>query len=296
MFSFRQLKYFVVAAEVGQISQAAVELNITQSAVTTAIRELESLLNTQLFKRLPQGVVLTDTGRRFLNHAYGILSSVNEAMLLANWEEHFTGKLSIAASYTVIGYFLPAHLKRLASLYPELEIQLFELPREEIEEGLLQNKYDVAVLLSSNVDNPNLMVEPIISSQRRLWLPAQHSLLEKQTATLADVANEPYIMLTVDEAENTTMRYWQHTLFRPRTIFRTSSIEGVRSMVANGMGVAVLSDMVYRPWSLEGRRINTVMLQDHIPSMVLGLAWSPQSMDNPLLQLLREYFHHQFMS
>lgn len=42
-------------------------------------------------------------------------------------------------------------------------------------------------------------------------------------------------------------------------------------MVANGQGVAILSDMVYRPWSLEGKRIETIVLKGTVPSMALGL-------------------------
>ena len=81
-------------------------------------------------------------------------------------------------------------------------------------------------------------------------------------------------MLTVDEASNTAQRYWNKTPYRPKVIFRTSSVEAVRSMVANGMGVSVLSDMVYRPWSLEGRRVEVVTLADPVPSMDVGLAWA----------------------
>lgn len=63
--SLRQIKYFVAAAEIGQVSQAAIYLNISQSSVTTAIQELERILNAQLFVRTPQGMVLTDSGRHF---------------------------------------------------------------------------------------------------------------------------------------------------------------------------------------------------------------------------------------
>ena len=45
-------------------------------------------------------------------------------------------------------------------------------------------------------------------------------------------------------------------------------------MVANGMGVTILSDMVYRPWSLEGQRVEVVSVSDDIPTMDVGLAWS----------------------
>lgn len=295
-FSFRQLKYFVATAETGQVSLAAVQLNITQSAVTAAIRQLEEMLVVRLFVRHPHGMVLTDCGRRFLGQAYGILANVEEAMLLRKRESDFAGCLTVAATYTVMGYFLPAHLRRLAALYPQLAIRLHELPRAEIEAGLLQQDFDVAVLLSSNVDNPALQLEPIISSPRRLWLPAQHPLLSHPAPSLQDVAREPYIMLTVDEAEQTALRYWGQAGLQPQVRLRTSSVEAVRSMVANGSGVCILSDMVYRPWSLEGRRIETVNLYQQVPPMTLGLAWKAQAEISPAIALFRDYFRQQFLT
>ena len=67
---------------------------------------------------------------------------------------------------------------------------------------------------------------------------------------LEDVARYPYVLLTVDEADETTRQYWGE--LRPQVFVETSSIEAVRSIVANGNGVTILSDMVYRPWSLGG--------------------------------------------
>ncbi|WP_199103631.1 LysR family transcriptional regulator [Aquitalea sp. ASV11] len=295
-FSFRQLKYFVATAETGQVSQAAIQLCITQSAVTAAIRQLEEVLATSLFVRHPQGMVLTDCGRHFLGHAYEILANVEEAMLLGKRDGDFAGRLTVAASYTVMGYFLPAHVCRLSALYPQLRIELFELSREDIEAGLLRQDFDVAVLLTSNVDNPALRLEPIISSPRRLWLPAQHPLLSHPAPDLQDIAEQPYIMLTVDEAEQTTWRYWQQSPWQPQVRVRTSSVEAVRSMVANGSGVSILSDMVFRPWSLEGRRIDTVSLHGLVPPMTLGLAWKAGSEVSPAIALFRDYFRQQFMS
>ncbi|MBR8652635.1 LysR family transcriptional regulator [Achromobacter sp. Marseille-Q0513] len=292
--TLRQLKYFVAAAELGQISQAAIQLAISQSAVTSAIRELEETVGAALFERSAHGVTLTHSGRGFLNHAYNILSSVDEALRMPSAAEDVSGRLLLAASYTVIGYFLPYHLQRLSQLYPRLDIQLHELNRSAIEEGLIANRYDMAVLLTSNVANPDLAVEHFFGSPRRLWLPARHPLLERDTVTLEDVAREPFIMLTVDEAAYTALRYWNETPFKPDVRLRTSSVEAVRSMVANGSGVAVLSDMVYRPWSLEGRRIETIQLKDPIPPMNVGLAWRKGAEISPAMRAVREYFRHAY--
>jgi DNA-binding transcriptional LysR family regulator len=91
------------------------------------------------------------------------------------------------------------------------------------------------------------------------------------------------------------MRYWSQTPYQPRIRLRTSSVEAVRSMVANGLGVAILSDMVYRPWSLEGRRIETITLKDRVPSMDVGLAWKAGVEHSPAMQAFRSHFKQLYM-
>ena len=98
-------------------------------------------------------------------------------------------------------------------------------------------------------------------------------------------------MLTVDEASNTAQRYWNKTPYRPNTIFRTSSVEATRSMVANGMGVAILSDMVYRPWSLEGRRVEVMPVSEPVPTMDVGFAWSAASDLGEASKAFIEFLH-----
>jgi DNA-binding transcriptional LysR family regulator len=290
----RQIRYFVATAEHGQVSQAAVDLSISQSAITTAIKELENAVGTDLFVRTAHGMELTSTGREFLFHANDILSKLKEAMAVQAPCVNFEGSLNVAATYTVLGYFLPHHIDRLARVFPRLEIQLFEMTREAIEEGLLTHRYDVAVILTSNNANPDIMTETLLSSKRRLWLPAKHRLLSRDNVGLKEVAEEPYIMLTVDEAAHTALRYWSRTPYRPQVKFRTSSTEAVRSMVANGHGVAILSDMVHRPWSLEGKRIETMVPSDPVPSMDIGLAWRRSVDFTPAMDAFRNYFRRTF--
>lgn len=294
--TLRQVKYFVATAELGQISRAAIELSISQSAITTAIKELEHAVGTPLFKRTAHGMEMTQAGRQFLSQAYEILSKLEEALHLSVPHPEITGTLSVAATYTVIGYFLPYHLERLRRLYPELSIQLFELNRETIEEGLLSNRYDIAVLLTSNLRNPDLASETLLSSVRRLWACTRHPLLSSDIVGFEQISKEPYIMLTVDEAAYTALRYWSRTPFQPNVKLRTTSVEAVRSMVANGEGVAILSDMVYRPWSLEGRRIETVVPADPVPAMDVGLAWKRNAELSPAMIAFRDYFRQAYQS
>ena len=292
--NLRQIRYFVSTAEQGQISQAAVDLSISQSAITTAIKDLERIIGAELFVRSSHGMELTPAGRQFLFHAYDILNKVREATSLNIPANNLEGSLTVAATYTVIGYFLPNHLEKLKRVFPKLDIQLFELNREAIEEGLLSNRYDIAVLLTSNVLNPDLTTETLLGSRRRLWVAAKHPLLQRESIGLKEIAEEPYIMLTVDEAAHTSMKYWSQTPYRPSVTLRTSSVEAVRSMVANGQGVAILSDMVLRPWSLEGKRIETIVLRDPVPAMDVGLAWRRNAQFTAPMEAFRSYFRQTF--
>ena len=294
--SLRHLRYFVAAADTGQVSRAAVELNVSQSAVTGAIRQIEARIGARLFDRHASGVSLTLEGSRFLQHARNIVASVNEALRIPTAASAtISGQVRIGVTYTVAGYFLPQHIARFARSYPGVAIEMREAARPAIEEDLLAGRVDIAVLLTSNLVNVHeLARETLIRSRRRLWFPIDHPMMRMSEIRLEHVAQEPYVMLTVDEAHDTAERYWQRTPYRPRVIFRTSSVEAVRSMVANGTGVTILSDMVYRPWSLEGQRIETRTLDDVVPSMDVGMAWRHDAEQPPAVRAFHEFLSLSF--
>lgn len=292
--NLRHLKYFVATAESGQVSRAASALAIAQSSVTSAIKELEASLGAVLFVRSSLGMELTEAGREFLAASREILEKVDEAQNLTKRKSGVSGEITLAATYTVMGYFLPFHLDRIARLHPGLKIQITELGRESIEESLLTNRLDLAVLLTSNLSNPEIESETLMRSVRRVWVPSGHRFLARGKTTFEEISQEDYIMLTIDESASTTMKYWSRTNVRPKTILRTSSVEAVRSMVANGRGVTILSDVVYRPWSLETKRIETVSTDIDIPSMDLGIAWRKGREFSPATAALVDYFKQSF--
>lgn len=293
--SLRHLRYFVAAAEAGQVSRAGIELNVSQSAVTSAIKQLERQLGTRLLDRHPHGVTLTFEGSRFLQHARNIVASVNEAMTLPSASAtKLRGLVRVGVTYTVAGYFLPQHHARFSRSYPTVTIELREAPRSVIEEDLMSGRLDIAMLLTSNLENRvALDHETLIRSRRRLWLSIDHPMTRMSEIRLEHIAQEPYVMLTVDEASQTAERYWERTPYRPRVIFRTSSVEAVRSMVANRTGVTILSDMVYRPWSLEGQRIERRTV-DSVPSMDVGLAWPRDAELSPAARAFHDFLSLTF--
>ena len=82
----------------------------------------------------------------------------------------------------------------------------------------------------------------------------------------------------LDEIEEATSRLLGALGSRPRVAFRTRSVEAVRSLVATGAGVALLPDLVYRPWSLEGDRIESRDVSGSLPVVQVGIAWRKGSL------------------
>ena len=275
-FTIRHIRYFIAAAEAQNVTKAAADVSISASSITTAIQELEADLGVLLFNRSRKGLKLTFEGGKFLRHCHHILSSISDARYaLQNPANTFTGKLVLGVTSTVAGYFLAPLLARFRRSFPNIQTQIIEFKRITIERKLLTNEIDIALILTSNLLNrKEISHETLVKSKRHLWVPPNHTLLKQDIVTLKMVAPFPYIQLTIDEARKTHKQFWTKARLMPNIIFETESIEAMRSLVASGTGVAILSDIIYRPWSLEGNRIERLSLDDDIPTMDIGLAWS----------------------
>src|SRR4029453_19200891 len=149
---------------------------------------------------------------------------------------------------------------------------------------------ELAVALTSNMLEPKRFGRLALArSRRQLWVAPGHPLADMAQVSLQDVSPYPYILPMVDEGDVAAMRYWEEAGLQPQNLLRTSSMEAVREMVALGLGVTVLSDMVFRPWSLDGRRIRTVPLKNPVPPMEVGLIWLKGHRLGPVAAALRKY-------
>jgi DNA-binding transcriptional LysR family regulator len=158
---------------------------------------------------------------------------------------------------------------------------------------VLAGDVDLGVALLSNVDHlTRFQHHVLIRSRRQLWTAPSHPLGQMNSPSLADIAAYPYILITVDESERSTLRYWKENGVEPNIAFRTSSMEALRGLVAHGFGVTILSDMVFRPWSLEGKRIEARPILNAIPQMDAGMLWRKgATLDAPALAFQQFLIH-----
>ncbi len=274
-FTLRQLQYFVAVAEQGSITRAAQNLSISQSSITESVRELENDLGVSLFERHPRGLTITHNGHQFLRHATKVLAAVSDARhSFASGETEASGTLNIGVTSLVAGYVLSDLLARYRRACPRVEVSAIEDNGSYLEHLLVGGELDVAVMVISNLrDRMALQAEILETSPYRLWLPMGHPLVSADIISVADIAREPLIMLTVDEIEENTGKLLSALGARPHVAFRTRSVEAVRSLVATGAGVSLLPELVYRPWSLEGDRIESRDVSGSLPVVQVGIVW-----------------------
>ena len=162
--------------------------------------------------------------------------------------------------------------------HPRVELNVIEDNGDYLQHLLIGGELDVAVMLTSSVrDRTALHVETLLVSPYRLWLPLGHPLAQQEAIALEDVAGQPLIQLMVDEIEESTRRLTAALPVKPQIAFRTRSVEAVRSLVATGAGLAILPSLVYRPWSLEGQKIERIAMAESIPPLEIGIVWKREA-------------------
>jgi DNA-binding transcriptional LysR family regulator len=282
-FSLRQLQYFLAVAETGAVSKAAAQLSASQSTITEAMKDLEADLGVKLFERQSRGLGLTHKGQLFRRHAERIWQDVADARgALANVAPEVTGRLTLGVTSLVAGYVLSDLLARFSRAFPGVSVDLVEDGHDYLEHLLLNGEIDLALVTMSGLHNPESLAADELEAYRyRLWVAAGHALADRDQLDLAVISEFPQIALSIDEIEEAADHLWRGSGLRPHTVFRTRSVEAVRSLVAAGVGVAILPDLVFRPWSLDGLRLEARQISAMMPMVKAALVRRRGYHDNP---------------
>ncbi|ATQ42699.1 LysR family transcriptional regulator [Caulobacter mirabilis] len=241
--TLEQLRIFVAVAEREHMTRAAEALNVTQSAASAAIAVLEGRHGVALFDRVGRGIALTEAGRQFLAAARGVLAAADEAeQALSDIAGLKRGRLRLAASHTLAGYWLPRHLAAFHERYPGVEIDLALENTEGAARRLRDGRAELA-FVEGVVEDPALEVSPV--SADRLLLVSAHPAARFEAA---DLRAARWVMR---EPGSGTRSSFERVLvdlgLDPNALdvaLVAPSNEAVRSAVEAGAGIAALSSLV----------------------------------------------------
>lgn len=282
----RHLRCLVALADEQQFTRAAARLGIAQPALSQQIQRLEAEVGVSLVDRTTRSVGLTAAGEGLVVHARRMLHEAELAVAeLQDLRGVRAGRLAIGASHTIGALDLSQLLAEFHRRYPEVELRVQDDVTLELVGALGRGELDVAFITvpgdAGLLESQLLLREPLTCI-----LPHGHPLTGRATLAMADIAAEPFVVFRsgatirrrVDEAAEAAG-------FAPRVLFETNSITRMGSLVASGLGIAVLPDSDAQRFA---SRVVVVPFEGPGLAHTVYFSWSAQRRRSPAARAFAE--------
>jgi LysR family hydrogen peroxide-inducible transcriptional activator len=276
--SLRQLRYLLALAQQLNFTRAAEVSFVSQSTLSTGLRELESTLGVQLVERDRQSVALTPIGEQVVARARQVLAAAEDlSEFAADVSRPMRGRLRMGVIPTIAPFVLPAVMPALRENFPNLQLALREDLTAQLLERLRQRQLDIA-LIALPYDTAELRVLPLYKDRFRLVGRTGDSVMQGRAVRLGTAWTERLLLLE----EGHCLR--DHTLAACRAAevasvdgFEATSLLTLVQMVASGMGVALLPEMAIRSGLLNQLPLMSRPLAAPVPERTVALVTRPTS-------------------
>lgn len=253
----RHLLLVRAVAEEGSLTRAGSRLNLTQSALSHQLLDLEERLGTPLFHRVSKRMVLTRAGESVLQSAHRVLQDLEHAeeeVRLFAAEKR--GLLRLTTECYTCYHWLPSLLSRFEKKHPGVDVRIDVNATRQPLDALVAGTIDVA-LISSEIADKRFRITPLFDDELMAIVAPDHPLADREYVTAKDFANETlFVYLTLEE---TTLyqRVLRPAGVEPKRWMQVPITEAAIELVRGGMGVAVLAKWSVWP-QIESRSVAAV--------------------------------------
>jgi len=270
--SFRQIDYVVAVAESGSTAAAARMVNVSQPSVSLAIARVEELLGQHLFIRAAgQGMELTAFGRRKLGELRGLRAQARATLCSPEVDGAFQAELDFGVFSTLGPCYAPQLLRRFKQEVPQALVRVHEGDLQSLCSWLETGHIDLALIYDFGLPR-ELEVTPIMDVRPYGLVAEDHRLARRDSVALADLLQDPLILINLPQSRGYFLSLIQMQDVTARITMETGSMEMLRSMVANGLGVGLLAtELPYRT-TYDGRKVVHLPIQGKAPAHRVALA------------------------
>lgn len=265
-YTLRQLEYFVAVAESGSVTGAAQRVHLSQSAMSTALSDLERVLGVQLLVRHhARGVTLTPAGEDLLSDARALLRQAQDLESAATAHgSGVSGRVSLGCFAILAPYVMPQLLQEVGERLPGVELATTEEALDGLAEGLRHGRLELT--LGYDLGHASgVRQRTLFSVPPHVVLPTDHRLAGKRSVSLQQLEGEPMVLLDLPHSRDYFARLFDAAGVEPDVRYRTHSAETARALVARGMGYTVLNLQAAHHVSLEGDEYAVVPLTSPLP-------------------------------
>jgi DNA-binding transcriptional LysR family regulator len=251
----RQLEHFVAVAEERHFTRAASRLNIVQSGLSASIRALEEEMGAPLFLRTTRRVNLTSAGQAFLEEANRVLAAARVARnVVVELQGLKRGRLKIGAIQGLAPFIdLPKLLGDFHREFPNVEILLGFDDTGALIDGVLEGRFDLAFTqfveaLPAALTASMLACDPLV-----IACPKNHALAGRQNLRFAEIAQEAFIDLPSGHGTRQLVEHcFAEAGLHRKSKFEVNDLSMQLDMVAHGLGIALVPDLVVQSRAQEG--------------------------------------------
>lgn len=240
MITIKHLTIFKEVARVKSMSKAAENLYISQPTISQKIQEIENYYHIKLFQRHSRTLVISEDGKLFLEHVNSIL---DELELIDNIFFHNDDKVTIkfGSTLTVANTVTASMLKTIEDKHPEIHFQVYVDNTQTIEEKLLTNELDIAIV-EGDIHSDNIIHEPIIHDQLVLVCSRDHPLAKQDIIDLSQLHNLPFVVREKGSGTRAMLDNFMHHHKIPYTIeWQCHSWSSIKQAVIMNHGLTLIS-------------------------------------------------------
>jgi len=276
----------------GTLTKAASTLNLTQSALSHQLKELEKELGIPVFYRKSKKLQLSEEGSRFLTSARKILDEIQSLeSSMHRYKQGETGTIRISTQCYTAYHWLPRIIKYYKRKNPGIDIHVVSGATHHPIEFLLKGELDVAII-RNRIDNPDIHYEPIFEDRLLTIMSQQHRLAEKNKIAITDFENEE-LFLHYNDPSSGNIPIIENLLrlhhVKPKYIHRIHYTDAIIEMVNANMGITVLADWIVQPY-LETKDIIAKPLPQEVGKRTWYAATCEQNL--PIRNFLESLKYH----
>ena len=288
-----QLRTFAAVAELGNLTQAAESLHLSQPAASAQIKLLEEEFGLTLFERKQSGLALTSAGALLLPKVRQLLDT---AKLIAAEAKSLSGRVTGPIKLAIIVTLLDSSLLRLDRLMhlildrqPRLDIELHHRNSRSIIAGVESGEFDAGICMG-NKKIPQIHRVLLKKMQHRIVAPRNWS--DKRKASWKELASSPWISVPKGGSHHQMMlQLFKRLRYRPTKLIEGDSEHIISSLVIAGVGLGLLREEL--AVEMEGHG-NIVIVDKGRPSTYLQFVYRAAREDDPAIRALLDVLHEMW--
>jgi len=278
----RHIRYFLAVAEEMNFTRAAKKVGIGQPPLSQQIRSLEEELGAPLFRRVPRGVELTDSGKAFLPEAQAILAQAEHAKKIA--QRGARGELgSLRLGFTSSAAFtriVQDAIRAFRENYPNVELTLEEEDTTTLLARLSEQTLDTAFIRPGRNNPDGVQVHRLVEEAMMIALPLDHPLVEGSALPLSALAKDRLLLFPREAGPgffDEIISACRRAGFEPRIGYEAPQITSVGNMIAAGLGVSIVPISVANQVCVAGVKYLKIVGDKPIAPIALAIRPDEQS-------------------